>query len=67
MPYCQIVENKMELKPDSHYYFQMQGQIHICQKNFCYFVVHSADWTKIQKIVYDEAFWSQKMVKKLET
>jgi len=57
----------MELKPDSHYYFQVQGQMHICQKKFCYFVVHSANWTKIQKIVYNEAFWSQKMVKKLET
>lgn len=57
----------MELKPDSHYYFQVQSQMHICQKKICYFVVHSANWTEIQKIEYDETFWSQKMVNKLET
>jgi hypothetical protein len=56
----------MQLKPDSLYYFQVQDQMNIRQKKFCYFVVHYTNWTEIQKIVYDDTFCSQKMVKNLE-
>lgn len=57
----------MELKSDHVYYYQVQGQMHISKRNFCYFVVHSNNWTEIQIIEYNHNFWCEKMVEKLQT
>lgn len=56
----------MELKMDSNYYYQIQGQMHISNTKNCYFVVFSNQWLEIQNIEYDHNFWLQKMVKHLE-
>lgn len=56
----------MELKKEHNYYYQIQGQMHVSKRKFCYFVVYTANWYKVQIIEYDESFWSNKMVSKLE-
>jgi len=33
--------NKLVLKKSHDYYFQVQGQLHITQRKFCYFVVRT--------------------------
>lgn len=37
----EIKSEKLILKKNHSYYFQIQGQLHITQRNLCYFVV----WT----------------------
>ncbi|CAI6370821.1 unnamed protein product [Macrosiphum euphorbiae] len=65
--FCRLNDNgAMELKIDHHYYYQVQGQMHISKRKFCYFVVHSKNWTDIQLINYDESFWDNKMIDKLK-
>ncbi|GBO41368.1 hypothetical protein AVEN_132411-1 [Araneus ventricosus] len=48
------------------YYFQVQGQLHITQKNYCLFSMWTEKGQKIEKIIRDQLFWQQKMEKKLE-
>ncbi|XP_060873116.1 uncharacterized protein LOC132946980 [Metopolophium dirhodum] len=67
LSFCRLSENgKMELKVDHSYYYQVQGQMRISKRNFCYFVVYSASWIEIQIITFDDAFWQDKMIEKLK-
>lgn len=45
------------------WYFQVQGQLHVTQKEFCYFAVWVGDDfpIKIEKIYRDDDFWKTKM------
>lgn len=50
-----------------HWYYQTQGQLHITQKKYCYFVVWAADDLPIhvEKIEKDDTFWTDQMESKL--
>lgn len=39
--YCRIKDGQLHLKVNSYYYYQVQGQLHVSNKLFCYFCV----WT----------------------
>lgn len=39
--YCDLKDGQIHLKVNSYYYYQVQGQLHISNKLFCYFCV----WT----------------------
>jgi len=41
------------------------GQLHISRRKLCYFVVHTNNWTNIEKIKYNSTFWESKMIHKL--
>lgn len=56
----------MDLKHDHNYYYQIQGQMYLTKRQFCYFMVFTEKWSIIQIIQYDETFWTEKIVKKLE-
>ncbi|CAH1721180.1 unnamed protein product [Aphis gossypii] len=67
LSFCRLSNNgKMELKLDHNYYYQVQGQMKISKRNFCYFVVYSENWIEIQTISFDDSFWSEKMIEKLK-
>lgn len=38
---CSIKNDQLFLKRNDNYYYQIQGQLHISQKNYCYFCI----WT----------------------
>ncbi|XP_025198499.1 uncharacterized protein LOC112596890 [Melanaphis sacchari] len=69
--YCSIKnindENITELKKTCDYYYQIQGQLHITRRNLCYFIIYSEKWISVEKIIYDEHFWSEKMLDYLKT
>jgi len=67
LKYCSINENKLVLCKSHIYYYQIQGQLHISQKEQCYFVVYTNNWMSVQIIEYDADFWSTHMVEKLKT
>ncbi|KAL4123032.1 hypothetical protein QTP88_015264 [Uroleucon formosanum] len=62
LSFCRLSENgKIELKVDHSYYYQVQGQMQISKRNFCYFVVYSVNWMEIQTISFDDSFWREKI------
>ncbi|XP_060848449.1 uncharacterized protein LOC132927890 [Rhopalosiphum padi] len=66
LSYCNITqENKLQLKNDHQYYYQVMGQLHITRRNVCYFVVYAKKWISVEHIYYDKTFWEEKMIKKL--
>jgi hypothetical protein len=60
--------NRVGLLRKSHkYFYQIQGQLHITDRKFCYFAVWTSDkWDlKVEKIQRDDQFWNNKMIPKL--
>lgn len=58
--------NEIKLKPRHAYMFQIQGQLHITNKEFCYFVIWTPKGISIEKIYKDDTFWEEKMYPKLK-
>ena len=60
-------EGKFQLKEESNHYFQIQGQMAICQVSFCDFVVYHPTSKDIivQRIEFNEFFWKKKLFPKL--
>ena len=54
------------LKTNSNYYYQVQGQLYVCQKKFCYFVVYTFCDLFVQKISIDEEYCTGALLPKLE-
>ncbi|XP_029343469.1 uncharacterized protein LOC100570366 isoform X1 [Acyrthosiphon pisum] len=67
LKYCSIKENKLVLSKNHIYYYQIQGQLHISQKEQCFFIIYTTNWMSVQIIKYDDDFWSTQMVDKLKT
>jgi len=57
----QVKNDAISLKEDSHYFYQVQGQLHITKRVVCYFFIYTSKWTYIQTINYDHEFWTSKM------
>ncbi|XP_050066973.1 uncharacterized protein LOC126555927 [Aphis gossypii] len=68
LQYCIVSENnkKMKLKKNHDYYYQIIGQLHITQKEKCYFIIHTKNWTNVEIILYDNEFWNTQMANKLK-
>lgn len=58
--------DKLRLKRNHEYYYQVQGQLNITKMEKCYFIVHAEKWLEHEEIMRDENFWYQEMVPKLE-
>ena len=52
---------KLQLKKDHDYFYQVQGELNIAQKEICYFVVWSPTEFHCEKILRDSKFWKLKM------
>lgn len=59
---------KFALKNNSNHYFQIQGQMAVCEVSFCDFVVYHPTSGEIfvQRIEFDDAFWSNTLFPKLK-
>ena len=55
----------IELKDTHTYYAQVQGQMAITGRKWCDFVVYTKKGLSVQRIVYDYAFWTTKLLPKL--
>lgn len=54
------------LKPTSNYYYQIQGQLFICEKTSCYFVVYTFKDLFVQRIDLDAEYCIGSLIPKLE-
>lgn len=56
---------ELELKKTHDYYYQVQGQLHIAKKQYCYFVVYSENMIHFETIQRNNEFWENVMQHKL--
>jgi len=57
--YCKIEDNALTLKRNHNYFYQVQGQLHITRRNYCYFVVWSPKGLLYEKIEKDDSIWQK--------
>ncbi|XP_060846320.1 uncharacterized protein LOC132925982 [Rhopalosiphum padi] len=65
--YCSIKDGTLYLKRNDNYYYQVQGQLHISQKTYCYFCVWTPKGLMYEKIKRDDDFWKNNMETKIKT
>ncbi|XP_072400501.1 uncharacterized protein [Diabrotica undecimpunctata] len=68
LPYLQVTKNtnKIELKRNHDYYYQIQAQLHIVKREKCYFVVWTPQGNIIEEIPRDQQFWTTKIFPKVK-
>lgn len=54
-------EGQLVLKTEDKRYYQVQGQLNISEKTYCYFVVWTPRGFIMDKIQRDESFWNDKI------
>lgn len=64
--YLEEKDGIIQLKRSSHYYDQVQGQLLISGRKFCYFVVYTFQSLFVEKIEYDQDYCRFSLVPKLE-
>lgn len=57
----------IHLKRNHNYYYQVQGQLHITNRNKCFFIVWTPHGLEVEVIYKDEIFWKQNMELQLQT
>lgn len=65
----EVNENQVELKKNHNIFYDVQGQLHICNKNVCLFAIWTSNRFQmhVQRIERDTNFFDNKMIKKLTT
>ncbi len=63
-----LTDRKLHLLRTHDYYFQVQGQLHICGYEWCDFVVRAVNPHQlfIERIYRDDVLWKETMLPKLE-
>jgi len=64
-----LPDGDFRLKKDSHHYCQIQGQMAICQVEFCDFVVYhpSSGDILVERVHFDQDFWKNRLFPKLKS
>lgn len=62
---CKIVNGKLRLKQTDTFYYQVQGQLNISNRQFCYFCIWTPHGILYEKIEKNNIFWETKMLPKL--
>lgn len=60
-----IEKNFYRLKKNHNYYFQIQGQLNICRREYCDFILYCDNDFHVETIKRDENIWKNIMVPKL--
>ncbi|KAK4885390.1 hypothetical protein RN001_001661 [Aquatica leii] len=66
--YCVLnsEKNKIMLKRNHNYYYQIQGILHITKRTKCYFIVYTQKGIHVEEIERDDTFWRERMIQKLK-
>lgn len=65
-PFLYWDEDKIRLKPNSKYFYQVQGQLFVSKRKFCYFIVFTFKDLFVEKIEIDNEYCQFSIVPKLE-
>lgn len=63
--FCRFENGELRLKENHVYMFQVQGQLHITKRKFCYFVLWTPLGMIFEKIERSMQFWERNMKSKL--
>ena len=67
-PYLELnEEGKVALKRSSRYYDQIQGQLLISRRKYCYFVVYTFKDLLVETVEFDEHYCKFSLIPKLES
>jgi putative phage-type endonuclease len=58
--------DKISLRKNHNYWYQIQGQLGICKKSVCYFIVFTHEDLFVEKIEFDSQFFHQEILSKLK-
>ncbi|KAK3106389.1 hypothetical protein FSP39_018991 [Pinctada imbricata] len=61
--FCKMSDDNIMLKKNHNYYYQVQGQLAISGRKYCDFVVWTLKGFSVQRIKFDENFWSNMLCK----
>jgi hypothetical protein len=64
--YCYIENNKVKLKDNHNYMYQIQGLLEITNRECCYFFIYTFKDYNCEIIKRNKQFWENQMVGKLE-
>ncbi|CAH1141268.1 unnamed protein product [Phyllotreta striolata] len=63
--YAKLEKGALKLNKEDKYYYQVQGQLFVTGRTYCYFVIWTPKGLLYEKILRDEQLWN-KMLPKLE-
>ena len=55
-----------EINKNHNFYYQIQGQLRVTNREFCFFTLWTPKGIKIAEVVRDNTFWEEKMFPKLK-
>lgn len=58
--------NLGSINREHNYFYQIQGQLHVTKRKFCYFVLWTPTGIRWEKVTRDDEFWESKMIQKLK-
>ncbi len=58
-------DDSVTLKRNHKYYYQVQGQLGLCQRKYCYFIVYTHCDFFVEVIWFDRNFFETEMIPKL--
>ena len=64
--FMEVKDGRYKLRRRNRYFYQVQGQLEICDKNYCDFIVWSSHGIIIDRIQREKQFWATEMVDKLK-
>ncbi|CAG9760190.1 unnamed protein product [Ceutorhynchus assimilis] len=65
--FATIENDSIKLKRNDNYFFQIQGQLHISNRKYCYFIIWTPLKMEFEKIYTDDEFWAEKVNLQLRT
>ncbi|XP_045475419.1 uncharacterized protein LOC123681212 [Harmonia axyridis] len=65
LAYNETTNQAERLKKNHNYYFQIQGQLNICRREYCDFILYCDNDFHVETIKRDENIWKNIMVPKL--
>ena len=65
--YCKESDGKLILKESHQHYAQVQGQMAIGERPWCDFVVYTPKEISVQRILFNQAYWTDKLLPKLNS
>ena len=65
--FLEKINGGLQLKRNHDFFYQIQGQLHICKKKVCYFVVYTFVDIHIEKIEADSHFFAENMLPQLSS
>ena len=59
---CELNDGTIRLKNNHSYFCQIQGQMAICKRQWCDFVIYTTKGIAINRVHFNEEFWTSQLL-----